>query len=138
MMKIIGFLGFSMICCFGSFAQDLSCADFKEGTFYIEISAKDFEIKYDIVRYPTFQEEYYMTGSPVKVDIKWIDECSYILTRNPEDVNFSEIDKHINDMGGVVVKLIRIEDDCYYFTSLLKLSETRSERLDGKICKDGI
>ncbi|MBT8263117.1 MAG: hypothetical protein KJO05_09865 [Bacteroidia bacterium] len=122
----------------GSFAQELSCADFKEGTFYIEAVSLGIEFRYDLVRYPDYQEEYYGAGGPVKVDIRWIDECSYVLTKNPADTDFSEIDKKINGWGGIVVELIRIEENCYYFTSLFRVSENHSERMNGKICKDEI
>ncbi len=137
MKKIIGYMAVVLFS-IGGFAQELSCADFREGTFFIEVSAMDVELKYDIVRYPNYQEEYYRLGGPTKVDIRWLDECSYVLTKNPNDPDLSEIDQQINDRGGVVVQLLRIEENCYYFTSLIKVTESHSERMDGKICKDEI
>ncbi|MCW5520317.1 hypothetical protein J1N09_10735 [Aureitalea sp. L0-47] len=137
-MRLLLLLGLGLLFSFKMNAQELSCADFKEGTFYIEGNVAGKPFRYDLVRYSDFQEEYYSPGVPIKVDIKWIGECSYVLSKNPADPDFGEIDKQINDWGGIVVELVRIEDNCYYFTSLFKVTETHSERMDGKICKDEI
>jgi hypothetical protein len=118
-------------------AQELSCADFKEGAFSIEGYVNGTTIKYDIIRYPDFQEEHFENMDPIKVNIKWIDDCSYILTADPARAQYDDIAREINDSGGIRVSLLEIKDNCFLFKSIANF-DGEDVRLDGKICKDRI
>ncbi len=136
MRNLIGIFILTMFS-MGASAQELTCEDFKLGTFTIEGEVYGRMLRYDIVRYPDFQEEYYENMEPIKVMIEWTDDCSYILTGDPSSSNYGEIEKEIDAAGGIKVSLLEIQDNCFLFTSSLTLN-SETIRLDGKICKDGI
>jgi hypothetical protein len=94
-MKII--LTLILLIGLNSNAQELTCSDFKEGTFYIpetEIDSKntadiesdenDTEIeKYIVIRKGNTQTEWTNgigNGNPDYELIEWIDDCTYRLT----------------------------------------------------------
>src|SRR5690606_7265595 len=107
-----------------SYAQDLTCKDFKIGKFYIPqneemrgytIAFKDSVMKFmpekdsTISKYIVIRSEQTQTewinglnqGSPVDEKIEWIDECSYRLTYDESKGQLDEEEQWINDNNGV-------------------------------------
>ncbi|KAA3624873.1 MAG: hypothetical protein DWP94_02405 [Flavobacterium sp.] len=121
----------------GIFGQELSCSDFKEGAFYIEANLNGRIMRYDIIRYPDFQEEFYENMDPMKVGLKWMDDCSYVITLDHTQPNFSEKERLINEGGGIKVYLMEIIDNCYDFKSSFTMN-SETYWFKGKICKDRI
>jgi hypothetical protein len=136
MRKII-FTFVSILFTNGIFGQELTCTDFKEGTFYIEANLNGRLMQYDIIRYPDFQEEFYENMEPMKVGLQWMDECSYIITLDHTQPNFGKTDQLINEGGGIKVYLLEIIDNCYNFESSFTMN-SETYMFKGKICKDRI
>tara|TARA_R100000935_G_C2839739_1_gene170265 strand:+ start:88 stop:519 length:432 start_codon:yes stop_codon:yes gene_type:complete len=123
-------------------SQEMTCEDFKSGTFIIPIS-ENMPLPYIITREdnkqieiledpndilsPDFQKEQF-------VIIEWIDECNYISKYDESKMDMTEFHKLVNDNGGVLNKLIKIEDNCFYLKSSLTING-KTEYLDIVMCK---
>lgn len=116
------------------FTQSLSCNDFKEGNFYIETQEGQVRT-YDVYRDGDSQIEYASSGEGenVYIDIEWIDDCTYRLTFDP-NAQLSETERFINDVGGALVEMTKIEGNCFFYRStIVVLGE--DVIINGKICK---
>ena len=142
-----------------SCTQDLTCADFKIGKFYIpetkeiakytvtendsisELTDKrDTSIeKYIIIRKKNTQTEWRNGidyGNPEYEIIEWIDECTYILTFDASKSKLDEEQKWVNKNGGILVSKIKIENKCLFYTATLTTNEGKKISQDGTICKE--
>ncbi|ARV05821.1 hypothetical protein BTO04_03510 [Polaribacter sp. SA4-10] len=139
-------------------AQDLTCADFKHGQFYIpetkemakytvvkndsisEIkSERDTTIqKYIIIREKKTQIEWKNgigNGKPEYEIIEWIDDCTYRLTYDASKAELSKEKKWVNENKGIVVSKTKIENNCLYYTAAMRTSEGQTISQDGVIYK---
>ncbi len=111
-------------------AQELTCSDFKEGTFYIpsteiesktEIENKENNAeteKYIVIRKGNTQTEWTNgvgNGNPDYEIIEWIDDCTYRLTYDDSKYELDAEKKWINDNNGIVVKKTKIIDNCLIY-----------------------
>lgn len=127
-----------------AFAQDLDCNDFKNGTFKAEVS-DPVKFQWKIVREGSQQTEFiselpqeykdlgYSTDPHYGI-IKWIDECSYLLTYDESKAELTDAQKYINQSGGVLTELVKIEGDCFYYQSSTKIEGVDLIR-KGKLCR---
>lgn len=124
-------------------AQDLTCADFKEGHFYVPAD-KETLLSYKIRRNGTQQIETVedpdqLLGADFNKTayqiIEWIDDCSYRLTSDASKIELSDYQKYINDANGLLVELIKIEGNCFYFKSTLNDQDIK-QVINGKLCKE--
>lgn len=127
-----------------SFGQELTCKDFKIGTFNVEV-LEPVKIEWRIIREGNQQteliteipEEYKDLGYPTDphyANIKWLDDCTYILTYDGFKAELTESQKFINNAGGVMTELIKIEGKCFYYKSTMIVDEG-DYVIEGKLCK---
>jgi len=141
MKKIIllSILTFSMLDTFG---QNLPCSDFRDGTFYSPPS-ESMPIGWDVIREGNSQIET-VTDDPQKLlgedfvktqyqIIEWIDECSYRLTYDDKKMNLTAYQKFLNDNGGTVNEITKIEDGCFFYKSTLSIGD-EIQTMEGKMC----
>ena len=140
-------------------AQELTCADFKIGQFYIPetkemakytivendsisemLPERDSSIqKYIVIREKNTQIEWTNgigNGKPEYEILEWIDDCTYRLTY---DASKSELDaekKWINENNGIVVTKRKIENKCLFYTATMTTNEGDTIAQDGIICKE--
>jgi hypothetical protein len=115
-----------------SCAQNLKCADFKDGEFIIESSVRDNRI-IKVTRNGNNQIEF-VNGETTRYEIiEWIDDCSYKLIYDKSKMDLNDIQKYTNLNGGVIVTKLKIEGDCLYYKATFQF-EGEVQRLDGKIC----
>lgn len=141
------FIIFTFILFFGYnlFGQNLTCKDFKNGTF-TNTSTESDGIELQIIRQGNSQietitkmpQELLDLGYPVEstyVIIKWLSECSYILTADSSRGELSESSKLINDSGGILTELVYIEGNCFNYKSI---GTYQGEEFIsyGKLCKE--
>lgn len=142
-----------------SSAQDLTCADFKTGKFYIPINDKmkvytvitndsiskvnaerDLTIsKYIVLRKDGSQIEWKNgigNGSPTHEIIEWIDDCSYRLTYDSSKGEVNDDLKWINENNGIVISKSKIEGNCMFYTATMTANDGRKISQDGIICKE--
>ena len=139
--------------------QNLTCADFKIGQFYIpetketakltivsndSISEFTPEIdssikKYIVIREKNSQIEWIKSignGNPEYEILEWIDDCTYRLTYDSSKSELDEDKKWINENNGIVVSKTKIENKCLYYTATMTTNEGQKISQDGIICKE--
>lgn len=120
-------------------AQKPKCKKFKTGTFIIPATDKIPEST--LKRSKTSQLETISKDDFMVLDIEWIDDCNYVLKMNQEKTpvkRLTEIEKAIDDEGGLRIKMLRTVKDTMYFsaTATLKGVDYPVEGYQIKISKD--
>lgn len=131
-MKKILFLLFSFTT-FVSSAQDLTCADFKNGKFLIPGDSLNPET-FIVTRNNGKQIEIDEDGNKIQIDIEYINDCNYILTYNPNSKNLDNIARYINASGGVKIKVTKIKGDTLSYIGVIK-NDSIYYKMPGKIIK---
>ncbi|KSA12089.1 hypothetical protein [Maribacter dokdonensis] len=62
------------------------------------------------------------------INIKYLDDCNYVMTYNTELNELDELERLINDSGGVQVKVLEIKGDTLFFNGLLQNDTLRFEQ----------
>jgi len=117
-----------------SCSQELKCTDFKKGTFIVPSDTEE-TAPYRIIRNDTLQTEIDSEGVKRYSKLKWINDCSYIITYNADKMQLNDFQKEVNNVGGIIVKVTKIEGNCFYYTSNIK-GDDDSQRIDGVICRE--
>jgi|SRR5699024_9341696 len=120
--------------CLTSCSQELKCNDFKNGNFIVPNDTEG-TTPYRIIRNDTLQTEIDSEGVKRYSKIKWLDDCSYVVTYDAQKMQLSNFQKDVNNVGGVIVKVTKIEDNCFYYTSNIK-GDDGSKSIDGVMCKE--
>jgi len=142
-----------------SSAQELTCTDFKVGTFYIPtndeikrytITSKDSmneittERDLSINRYVVIREKNSQTewkngignGTPTYEILEWIDDCTYRLTYDSSKGKMDEMTKWVNENNGIVVSKTNIEGKCMNYNATMTTNDGQKISQDGIICLD--
>lgn len=126
-----------------SCAQELNCADFKNGKFYVPAD-KETLLTYKLTRNGNQQTEiiidpentlgtdYNKTAYEI---IEWIDDCTYRLKYDETKMELSEYQKYLNDNNGILTELVKIEGKCFYYKATLN-ANGEIQVMNGKICKE--
>ena len=140
-------------------AQDLTCADFKLGRFYIPetvemakykaiadanhlefITERDTSvIKYYVIRDENTQIEWKNgigNGEPEYELIEWIDDCTYRLTYDDSKMKLDKAQRWINNNNGIVVSKTHIEGNCIHYNATLTTKKGREISQEGVICRE--
>ena len=127
-----------------SFAQNLKCEDFRNGTFTIE-NTSPIKMNGKLIRNGSEQYEIYaelpaaykglgLENKPVYGKLEWIDDCSYQMTYDEVKNELMDSEKLINSLGGIRTELVKIEGNCFYYKSSVKFKESDMV-FYGIICK---
>lgn len=117
----------------GSYGQNLKCSDFKNGTFFIP-GDSIYPKSSTLIRKDGKQLEWNETGDSIYAEIKYLDDCNYILTYNTELNELGELEKFINDCGGVNIRVLEIKGDTLFYNGILQNDTLRFEQ-PGRIIK---
>ncbi|WP_127021976.1 hypothetical protein [Flagellimonas beolgyonensis] len=128
-----------------SFGQELSCDDFKEGEF-ISSMTEPVKIEWKIVREGSSQieipgvlpDELKGTDFPMNPRygiIEWIDDCTYKLTYDSTKSELTDMQKMVNQLGGFINEMVKIEGNCFFYKSTLKYNGGE-QSIEGKFCKE--
>jgi hypothetical protein len=140
-------------------AQELTCADFKIGTFVIPTSdeIKHYTItsndsiskvsmprdstisNYIVIREDKTQTEWINginVGKPEYEILEWIDDCTYRLTYDASKTELSDEKKWINENNGIVVSKSRIEGKCMFYNAVMTTNDGRKIAQEGVICAE--
>jgi len=138
-------------------AQELTCSDFKIGTFYIptsdemkkykitsndSISEMTAERDLNVNRYVVIREKNSQTewkngignGNPTYEILEWIDDCTYRLTYDSSKGEMDEMTKWVNENNGIVVSKIKIEGKCLFYDATMTTNEGQKISQEGVIC----
>ncbi len=116
-----------------SYAQELTCKDFMNGEFLIPADSL-VPISYKILRSNSKQIEIGEDGIKTVINIKYIDDCNYILTYNSEENDYDELSEYINASGGVKVQVLEIKGDTLIYSGLVK-NDSLNYEMTGKMIK---
>jgi len=126
-----------------SYGQELTCKDFKEGTF-IGISTNPTLGKWKVIRENNMQKDFDFEVPDVLKEvgfnlepkyaiIEWIDDCTCILKYDSSKAELDDMQKFVNSIGGFYYEMLKIENGCFYYKSTLKF-EGDEQSLEGKFC----
>lgn len=135
-MKKNVFILLLLVLMFSSCSQeDLTCKDFKEGTFSMTLDQLGINSS-TITRKNNRQVEK-VDGSVFYALLDWIDECSYIVKYDESKTEKKILDyvKEQNDNKGIVVSKLKIEGKCFYFKAVYSPKEGEDVINTGRICK---
>lgn len=132
------------LCCFGinALGQELSCADFRNGSFISTSEFFDMKIHSRIIREGNSQTEILLDSLPglppdfpreQHILLEWIDECSYYAWHDNSGTEPSQ--KYVEGQGKILVEMIKIENGCFYYRSTSKL-DGELVTIDGKLCRE--
>lgn len=130
MYRVFIFLFISITSC----SQELKCDDFKKGTFIVPNDTEG-TTPYRIIRNDTLQTEIDSEGIKRYSKLKWTNDCSYTIFYDEDKEPLTDFQKQVNSVGGIIVKVTKIEANCFYYTSNIK-GDAESERIDGVMCKE--
>ncbi|MCG2432102.1 hypothetical protein [Aequorivita xiaoshiensis] len=157
MKKPIFLLVVILIIGFTTSAQEMTCADFKIGQFYIPEDMANHTIvsddgkselkskrdpatkKYIVLREKNTQIEWKNgigNGNPEYEIIEWIDDCTYRLTYDSTKSELDEGKQWVNENNGIVVSKTKIENRCLYYTATMTTNDGQKISQDGIICKE--
>ncbi len=124
-------------------AQELTCEDFKNGTFYVPAD-KETLLTYKIIRNGNKQREIVedpentlgadFNKKPYEI-IEWIDDCTYRARYDETKMELSEYQKFVNDNNGILTEMVKIEGKCFFFKATLNVNG-EIQVMNGKICKE--
>ena len=138
-------------------AQELTCKDFKIGTFYIPASdemqkytmtskdsvsvittERDLNInRYVVIRENNTQIEWKNgigNGEPTYEIIEWIDDFTYRLTHDASKGELDENIKWINENNGIVISKTKIQGKCMSYKATMTTNDGQQIAQDGIIC----
>jgi hypothetical protein len=130
----------------GSYAYTQEqCSNFKTGVFYAEVR-EPFAIKWKVTRngnqqieevleLPDEAKELGYPTTPQYEIIEWIDECTYRLIYDESKFELSETQKTINESGGAVNRIVKVEGKCHYYISTVVING-KEMSMEGKLCSE--
>ncbi|WP_299247407.1 hypothetical protein [uncultured Lacinutrix sp.] len=121
-----------------SCAQDLTCSDFKNGTFIIPNKYGEL-LNHKLIRNENSQMEFYDSTENKKINygtVEWINDCSYRLKFDETKMDLRDDLKYINKNGGIITEMTKIEGKCFYYKSVLIVDGKVAKRIDGSFCKE--
>tara|TARA_R110001606_G_scaffold328242_2_gene475363 strand:- start:992 stop:1408 length:417 start_codon:yes stop_codon:yes gene_type:complete len=135
-LKII--IGILILLGLNSCAQDLTCTDFKEGTFYIPADTV-VNKRYTLIRKGNAQVEYangVEGGDPKYILLEWIDDCSYRAKYDTSKMQLNERQKFNDSNNGIVIEKVNIKGNCMEYMATMSLPDGEEIKQGGKICKE--
>jgi hypothetical protein len=123
---------------FSSCQKDLTCSDFKEGTFSMNTDNKN----YTIVRSGNSQVEYIknikegINSDSIHVTLQWADDCTYRLKYDNSKMTFGNRERVVNENNGIVVSVIGINGKCMDYNAVMTTNEGEIIEQKGSICKE--
>ncbi len=89
---------------------------------------------YIIVRQNGKQIELDDDGNKTFINIEYIDDCNFILTKDEKLNELDKVDQLVNDSGGMQVTVLEIKGDTLIYNGLLENDTLRFEQ-KGRIIK---
>ena len=125
-------------------SQQLTCENFKNGTF-ITPGDEIVPVSIKIVRKGNYQTEIILNPEVIDAEdpelrktffeiIEWIDDCSYRITYDETKMSLDEHQKFVNENGGLLVEMIKIEGSCFFYKSSMEI-DGEIVSVNGKLCK---
>ncbi|PQL93566.1 hypothetical protein [Apibacter adventoris] len=113
MNKTIFFLFFIFSCILHAQNKNLTCLDFTKGEFK-SINDDNATLSSIIIR--NGQKQLEITNQEYTYKkIHWLNDCDYSLFFSKKDSKKDPFKKYINHNGGIIVKMVKIENDILYY-----------------------
>ena len=141
MYKLSIIFSFLIVFSCKNYGQEMTCADFKNGTFVFP-TTELMTYSYTIIREGNTQIEISRDSKdPLNKDlnktsygiVEWINDCTYRVKYDETKMELDEYGKFINENNGIMTEIIRIEDNCFYFKTTFVIEGVIQNR-EGKLC----
>jgi len=111
----------------------MNCTDFKTGTFLI---SKDtlFTNAHKLIKTETTQQQISSKGDTLFAKVKWINDCSYLLTFDKTKMTLTPFQINVNTRGGFLVEFEQPTGTIMPYITVLK-GETKTEIFNGFLKK---
>ncbi len=119
---------------FISCSEKLDCIGITEGTFIMPQDTEETK-SYKIIRKGDIQKEINDGIETSYSKVEWLNPCSYILKYDESQMELSDFQKEVNQVGGIIVEVTKVKGNCFYYTSNIK-GDPPSERINGVMCKE--
>jgi len=132
------FMGVIILILLNSCTQDLTCTDFKEGTFYIPADTL-IDKSSTLIRKGNSQVENRdgIEGChPEHILLEWIDDCSYRAKYDSSKMQLGKKKTEFNENNGIVVEKVDIKGNCMEYIATLTLPDGEEIKQGGIICKE--
>ena len=100
-------------------AQDLNCKDFKEGLFVV-LADSIYSESSKYSRKKSKQIEWGEKGDSIYVNVKYLDDCNWVLTYDSDLNKLDELEEFINASGGMYLETKEIRGDTLFYNGILK------------------
>ncbi len=124
---------FSTTLFFASCEKKIGCTDFKTGKYLIS-NDTIFDSSAALFKTEKTQQQINAKGDTLFAKVKWLNDCSYILTFDKSKMMLSPFQINVNNRGGILVEFGIPEGNIMPYTSILK-GETKTETLQGFLKK---
>jgi len=125
--------------------QEFTCDDFKTGIF-IGTTPMFQGVEWKIIRKNSSQiesiskipQKYLDMGFPTDIlysKIEQIDDCVFNFKYDETKMTLDENQKSLNDTGGLMVEISKIEGKCFYYISK-SIFQDKEMIIEGKLCKE--
>lgn len=111
--------------------KKISCTDFKTGTFLIA-NDSSFVNAQKVIRTENYQQQISPKGDTLFAKVKWLNDCSYILTFDKGKMHLNTFQINVNSMGGILVEYGQPSGTIMPYVAVLK-GDTKTETFPGYI-----
>ena len=98
-----------------------------------KVTRKGHQQVEEVIELPEAAKEISFSTNPRYEIIEWINDCTYRLKYDETKMELSNTQKIINENGGVLTRIVRIEGKRHYYISTLSINGEESS-MEGKLC----
>ncbi len=113
--------------------KKMSCTDFKTGTFLIA-NDSTFANAQKVIRTENLQQQISPKGDTLFAKVKWLNDCSYILTFDKSKMHLNSFQINVNSKGGILVEYGQPTGNVMPYLAVIK-GKTKTQTIPGYIKK---
>ena len=113
--------------------KKMSCTDFKTGTFLVA-NDSTFVNAQKVIRTENLQQQISPKGDTLFAKVRWLNDCSYILTFDKSKMHLNSFQINVNSKGGILVEYGQPTGNVMPYLAVIK-GKTKTQTIPGYIKK---
>ena len=113
--------------------KKMSCTDFKTGTFLVA-NDSTFVNAQKVIRTENLQQQISPKGDTLFAKVRWLNDCSYILTFDKSKMHLNSFQINVNSKGGILVEYGQPTGNIMPYLAVIK-GKTKTQTIPGYIKK---